>query len=371
MTRRGLDGWPVLWLLASHVSVTACVRPAEERTLEDLEVGIAEAGGLSIEVEGGGAQVRAMTDMAVQLWAQQPVVRFRLSGSTGAPIAFTFENCMPDAELRATAAGGLPLEVTARGGERPTVCRFELAPPAGEDAVLELAPPDAAITDRFRFAAMGDIQTALPHVDDVFERINREPGLRFVFSMGDLVEDGGLDEYELLLDKFELLDIPYYSTIGNHELRANLDRWHDLFGRYNVHFTFKGAAFSIVDSGNASLDPTVYDWLDVWLSGAAGDVHIFGTHYPPIDPVGARQGAFRSRREANKLLAMLAGGEVDLTLYGHIHSYYAFDNAGIPAFISGGGGAIPERFDRIGRHFMVFEIDAQRGVLQKDVIKVD
>ncbi len=371
MTKRDrFDVWPVLWLLASLVSVTACVRPAEERTLEDLEVGIAEAGGLSIEVEGGGAQVRAMTGVAVQLWAQQPVVRVRLSGSTGAPMTFTFENCMPGAELRVTA-GGLPVEVTARGGERPTVCRFELAPPPGQDAVLELAPPDAAIIDRFRFAAMGDIQTALPRVDDVFERINREPGLRFVFSMGDLVEDGGLDEYELLLEKFELLDIPYYSTIGNHELRANLDRWHDLFGRYNVHFTFKGAAFSIVDSGNASLDPTVYDWLDVWLSEAAGDVHIFGTHYPPIDPVGARQGAFRSRREANKLLAMLAGGEVNLTLYGHIHSYYAFDNAGIPAFISGGGGAIPEKLDGIGRHFLVVEVDPERGLGPVGVVRVN
>jgi predicted phosphodiesterase len=360
-----------LALLASLASLTACVRPAEERTLEDLEVGIAQAGGLSIEVEGGGAQVRAMTGLSIQLWAQQPVVRARLRASSDATVEVVFENCMPGAELGARAAGDLPVEVTARGGERPTVCRFELAPPPGQDTVLELAPPDAAIRDRFRFAAMGDIQTALPRVDDVFERINREPGLRFVFSMGDLVEDGGLDEYELLLEKFALLDIPYYATIGNHELRANLDRWHDLFGRYNVHFTFKGAAFSIVDSGNASLDPTVYDWLDVWLSEAAGDVHIFGTHYPPIDPVGARQGAFRSRKEASKLLAMLAGGDVDLTLYGHIHSYYAFDNAGIPAYISGGGGAIPEKLDGIGRHFLVVEVDPERGLGPVGVVRVD
>lgn len=40
---------------------------------------------------------------------------------------------------------------------------------------------------------------------------------------------------------------------------------------------------------------------------------------------------------------------VDLTVHGHVHSYYAFANAGIPAFITGGGGAIPERFDAIGR----------------------
>jgi len=218
---------------------------------------------------------------------------------------------------------------------------------------------------------MGDIQTALPRVDDVFARIDREPGIRFVFSMGDLVEDGRLDEYALLVDKLELLDVPYFSTIGHHELRANLDRWHDLFGRYNVHFLFKGAAFSIVDSGNASLDPLVYDWLDGWLAEGVDRVHVFGTHFPPIDPVGVRQGAFRSRKEAAKLLARLAAGEVDLTLYGHIHSFYAYSNAGIPAYISGGGGALPEKFDGIGRHFLVVEVDPDGGLGPVGVVRVD
>jgi 3',5'-cyclic-AMP phosphodiesterase len=352
----------------------ACVRPAEERTLDDLDVGIAEAEGLSIEIEQGAAQVRTLRAGEIRLWAQQPVLRGRLrSASDGSPAAVTLtvENCMPGAELLARDGGGAPVEVSALGGERPTVCRFELVPPAGQDTVLDLAPPDAGTAGRFRFAAMGDIQTALPSVDEVFERIDQEPDLRFVFSMGDLVEDGRLDEYDLLLAKLERLDIPYFSTIGNHELRANIDRWHELFGRYNVHFTFKGAAFSIVDSGNASLDPLVYDWLDEWTSEAAGGVHVFGTHYPPIDPVGVRQGAFRSRKEAAKLLALLAGGHVDLTLYGHIHSYYAYSNAGIPAYISGGGGALPEKFDGIGRHFLVVEVDPARGIDSVGVVRVD
>jgi predicted phosphodiesterase len=94
-------------------------------------------------------------------------------------------------------------------------------------------------------------------------------------------------------------------------------------------------------------------------------------HIPPVDPIGVRNGSMANRNEAAKLLARLAEGRVDLTLYGHIHSYYSFDNAGIPAFIAGGGGAIPERFDRIGRHFMVFTVDAQNGVTSQRLIKVD
>lgn len=353
------------------LALSGCVRPAEERTLEDLEVGLAEGGGLSIEVEGGAAQVRSIGGGAARLWAQAPALRARLRAGGAGPVELTFENCMPGAELAARDAGGAPLDVVARAGERPTVCRFRIEAPAGEELVLDLAPPDADLTDGFRFAAMGDIQTALPRVHQVFEAINAEPGIRFVFSMGDLVEDGGLDEYDLLIEKLAVLDVPYFSTIGNHELRANLDRWHDLFGRYNTHFTFKGASFSIVDSGNASLDPVVYDWLDGWLDDAKGRVHVFGTHYPPIDPVGVRQGAFRSRKEAARLLSRLAAGDVDLTLYGHIHSYYSYENAGIPAYISGGGGALPEKLDGIGRHFLAIDVTPAGAIGAVGVVRVE
>jgi len=93
-------------------------------------------------------------------------------------------------------------------------------------------------------------------------------------------------------------------------------------------------------------------------------------HIPPLDPTGVRNGAFASRNEAATLLGRFAENGVDLTLYGHIHSYYEFDNAGIPAFISGGGGAIPERFDHMGRHFMVIEVSAGGGVLGTRVVRV-
>jgi Icc-related predicted phosphoesterase len=127
----------------------------------------------------------------------------------------------------------------------------------------------------------------------------------------------------------------------------------------------------MIDSASATLDPLVYDWLDSWLANARSGVNIVAMHIPPLDPTGVRNGAFASRGEAAALLAGFAEARVDLTLYGHIHSYYEFTNAGIQAFISGGGGAIPERFDDIGRHFMVIEVDADRGVTGTRVVRVD
>jgi 3',5'-cyclic AMP phosphodiesterase CpdA len=175
--------------------------------------------------------------------------------------------------------------------------------------------------------------------------------------MGDIAQAAGPEEYAAFEAKLAALPVPYFTTIGNHDLWKGVTPFRDRFGRGNIHFDFHGVAFSLVDSGSAGLDPLVYDWLDGWLDDARDRPHVFATHFPPIDPVGVRAGGFRSRAEAETLLARLAAGRVDLTLYGHIHTYQAFGNAGIPAYISGGGGAHPERWDGIGRHFLV--VDAE------------
>jgi 3',5'-cyclic-AMP phosphodiesterase len=219
---------------------------------------------------------------------------------------------------------------------------------------------------------MADIQTAMPTVDEVFTRISAEPDVRFVISMGDITDRARDDEYELFERQLAFLDVPYYTTLGNHELWADPARYRDRYGRASFQFVFKDVAFTFADSGNAGLDPLVYDWLDDWLDRGRDRVHLFLTHFPLIDPIGVREGSFRSRREAHLLLSRLASAKVDLTLYGHIHSYYAYDNAGIPAFISGGGGADPERWDGIHRHFLVIDLDPEANrVGSVGVVRVD
>ena len=107
-----------------------------------------------------------------------------------------------------------------------------------------------------------------------------------------------------------------------------------------------------------------------FADGAEG-LHVFVTHIAPLDPSGIRNGSFRNRQEAAKLLDRLARRDVDLALYGHVHTFEAFSNVGIPAYISGGGGAIPERLDNIGRHFLVVDLSAEEGILAVDPVRVD
>lgn len=348
-------------------SAVGCVRPGDERTAGELAIGHAESNGIVVDVDDGLAHVRAFGPGELVLWAQAPVIALDLEvpAAAAGPWRLVVDNALPDAVLTgdATSAG--------LAGDRVTRRIFAVELAAGRHRLV-IGPPDAADPARFRFVAMADIQDAMASVHEVFARIAAEPDVRFVLSMGDLAQAALPTEYVAFEAALAALPVPYYTTIGNHDLWEGISPFRERFGRANLHFWFKGVAFTLVDSGNAGLDPVVYDWLDGWLDDARSAVHIFGTHFPAIDPIGIRGGGFRSRAEAQKLLARLARGRVDLTLYGHIHSYLAFDNAGIPAYISGGGGARPEKWDGIGRHFLVVDADPAAGRIDAvAVVRVD
>src|SRR5690606_31258677 len=124
-------------------------------------------------------------------------------------------NALPDATL--TVDGGAPLERAP--GEHPTVAIFTVTLAEGTHT-LRVAPPDADAIEPYRVAAMADIQTALPTVHDVFAAINAVPDLRFVVAMGDITERSEREEYELFDRQLLTLEIPFYTTLGNHELWA-------------------------------------------------------------------------------------------------------------------------------------------------------
>jgi Icc protein len=367
------------------VMLAACTRPSAERALADLEVGSATLGGTNVTITDGMAAIRRLTDNNLELWASAPVIEVTIFTDVAAAWTILVSNTPVDAVLTAgdMIVTARPLRgaaiVTARPlrgaaivrepGTRPTVARFTVPLVAGANRLL-VAPPDHDVPGAFRVAAMADIQTAMGSVHEVFEAISAVPDLRFVVAMGDITDRAEIAEYELFEQKLLSLDIPFYSTIGNHELWADPERWFTRYGRMNFQFTFKGAAFTFVDSGDAGIDPVVEDWLDGWIADAGAKPHVFLTHMPPIDPVAYRYGGFRSMRDGHRLLARLAQGGVDLTLYGHIHTHIEFENAGIPARISGGGGADPMRLDGIDRHFLVLDVD-DRAIQDVRVQRVD
>ncbi len=339
--------------LCTLALVAACTRPGEDRALADREVGVASVGALAVEVTDRLAAIRVLAPGQLGLWASAPTIELTVDvpATAAGPWRITVENALPDAEL---TEAGAPLG-TAIAGPRPTVLVRDVALAAGRH-VLTVGPPLEG-PGPFRIVAMADIQTGLPTVDEVFAEI-ATVAPRFVVCMGDLTDRAELAEYELYEAQLATLPVPIYSTLGNHELWADPARYHQRFGRASYQFVYRDVAFTFADSGDAGLDPLVEDEVEGWLDRAADRTQLFLTHFPPLDPSGIRDGSFRSRRDAQRLVGKLAAGGVDLALYGHIHSYAAFEHAGIPAFVSGGGGARPELWDGIGRHFLVVDLAA-------------
>lgn len=353
--------------------LVTCVGVTDERARRDEDVGKGSIDAAKFEVIDGLASIQRLEPGVVSVWAQAPLLRMHLLANGTAPAAwtFTFDNALPAAILEGSLSTGEAIVVTPLDGARATEKRWVVAVPAGADATLTLRPPSEP-NATWRFALLSDIQEAIDRVQDIYARMNADTSIEFVVSAGDLTTRGAPEQLDRFKLELQRLRVPFFATLGNHELGTDDGApFQRAFGRGNFRFRYGGVQFTFVDSASATLDPRVYDWLAAWLDEGRASTHVVLMHIPPIDPVGVRNGSFAERNEAAKLLAKLADGGVDLTLYGHIHTYFPFSNAGIPAHISGGGGAIPERFDGIGRHYVTVDVDPNGGVVQTGLVRID
>lgn len=345
--------------------LTGCLRPGLDRATLDRTVGQSGAEGLEVQVEGGLATFHAIDAAGATLWAQAPGLHIEIVTDEAREWTLTVRNGVVDAELTSDP----PVDAIREARPLPTEHRWRLQLPAGA-TLLQIGAPDADEAGPFRVAVLSDVQRAIDTVDEVFAVINADPTIRFVVSAGDLVNDGTPDELDAFQAHMARLAVPLYATPGNHERGAEESAWRDAFGRGSFQFVFKGAYFTFADSSAATIDPVVYGWLEGWLAAGTDAAHLFLTHVPPIDPEGGRNGGWRSRREAAKLFTLLGRHAVDAAIYGHVHSLYSYSNGGVDAWISGGGGALPERLDGIERHFLVVDLEAAR-VRAVGVVRVD
>ena len=368
---------------------SSCLNVTEERARRDLEVGKRESAGTRVEVTDGLAAVRALSTSSLELWANAPALRVLLelpgwqapssggAASAEAPPPFTVvvRNVLRGVEVTLRDDEGAPVSVQAveRDAAAEGASEFVFSFERGSGGVFsfELRPPDLDSDRPFTFIALADVQEAIDRVGDVFAKMNEQREARFAMFSGDITEDGSASELAHFQREMRALSMPLYTTLGNHELGDSDVPYHDYFGRGSQSFRFHGVRFTTLDSASATVDPMVYGWLEEWLRAGQAENHLLFMHVAPLDPSGVRNGAFSSRAEAAKILSMLGRARIDTTFYGHVHSYYAFENAGIPAYISGGGGAIPERFDGVGRHFLAVRVDPRVAGTDVDLVRVD
>ncbi len=375
----------VVALSACAASLGACLDVADERARFDLEVGRGAIPEAAVEVRDGLASVQSFEPGALVLWAQAPELEITLitGPQGGGSWLLTLHNALADAAVKRAVVvdqpGGagqsaeiaLDVEPVEPASPLVTLKSWRLELPSGATIKLTIGPPDARSTEPFRFMIFADIQSRIDGVQDMYDRMKEDPTIRFGLISGDLTEQGAPEELRAFQDEMRALPFPLYATLGNHELGHGQHVFQRIFGRGNFSFVFRGVRFTLLDSASATIAPQAYDWLDDWLDDAEGGLHLVVTHIPPLDPAGQRNGAFASRGEANRLLSLLARKGVDMTVYGHVHSFYTFTNAGIEAFISGGGGAIPQRLDGIGRHYLTVDADPVAQRFATSVVRID
>ncbi len=355
--------WTAALALLGALACAGCLDVGDKRAEADALVGQASVGGARITVQDGLAALRRFTPGDVLLWGQAPRLRWTLHTDAAARTwRFEARNIVRDAQLTwqtaaDRSAGRAPQVVprTAVADVPPTyvtTATWSLDLPADTELVFTLAAPDGDAVRPFHFIVFADVQEAIAGVQDLYEAMNLEDGPEFCLISGDLTMNGTAAEFDRFERELQRLRLPCFATLGNHDVADEDTAWHRRFGRGNFSFVHRGTRFTLLDSASATLSPKVWPWLDSWLAAGRTQPHLVMMHIPPLDRDGARSGAFASRAEAHQLLTKLAAAGVDLTLYGHVHTYASYTNAGIPAHISGGGGSIPMQLDGIGRHFL-------------------
>ena len=342
-----MGGTAARLLTALVVMVGACMHPADERARYDFEeVGHASAQGVTIAADPGVVLTASATPPRFTVRASAPHLVIDVDGTGTAEIVVT--NLTADAEV--SGAG-----VTAVSSPAPLSRRVEVELPAR----IDLAPADNSALRPVRFAYTSDFHINTGAMTALVAAVNADPTIEMVMCGGDIIDKGSeLDQWERLAPILAELAVPFYTTVGNHELNGDGGvEYHRRLGRMSYTFDYHGVRVAFADSGSATMAPRVFDYLDDTLAATGAAVRLLVTHTPLFDSSGIRNGGFSSRLEAERILAMLVRNEVDLLLYGHVHSFEAFQNARIPAYIANGGGGQDNAFDGIGDHYLAIDID--------------
>ena len=200
--------------------------------------------------------------------------------------------------------------------------------------------PVAVDPDSFRFAVFGDIH--IKH--DTLNRLSRfkqdvaPRGIGFFCVLGDLAHDGAADEYARAESMLSVVGIPYYATIGNHDL-YQADGWSSFKGGFGP------SCYSVViagrlkliflDTADGTIGATQFDWLEEQLNDGGPHWKIVGTHYPVYDGITPSMWRLASAAERAKLQSLLRDYRAYAYVAGHIHGWRYARVAGVNHFTVG------------------------------------
>lgn len=204
-------------------------------------------------------------------------------------------------------------------------CRFTLSPYEAETPKLLLneanmqkilleepqAPPD------FKIALISDTHNYYDDLDDQIKKINTNGPYAFVVVLGDLTNQGLLEEFKKTKSLLDDLNFPYLTVVGNHDLLSNGNEIFDkMFGPHDFSLIYKNAEFIFFNNNNWEAGGPVPNtiFIESKLMASISPVKILLAHVSPDD-----KDRF-SETEIESFKTRLTTYGVDYIINGHNHN---------------------------------------------------
>ncbi|MEO5970492.1 MAG: metallophosphoesterase, partial [Bdellovibrionia bacterium] len=184
--------------------------------------------------------------------------------------------------------------------------------------------------------------------------------IKFFVVLGDLTEDGTSEEYRVVKSALEGVGIPYYATIGNHDLfqdssAGGWGTWKSTFGPATYSVVVSNAVrFIFLDTASGDIGANQFLWLKAQLLTKVPFTFV-GSHYPIYDGITPIMWRLASLEERYKLTSVLDEGGVYAYISGHIHGYRENQVASFKHFIA--GSMFPYELDYGPHGYLLFTYD--------------
>jgi serine/threonine-protein phosphatase CPPED1 len=198
--------------------------------------------------------------------------------------------------------------------------------------------PSAPMT----FAVFGDTRGGAPVFEKLLQQVDRDPEITFAIHLGDLVKEGGREEYLSFFKQIRQLQKPLLAVVGNHEIQnRGREYYQEFFGPGYYSLQINDAYLLVLDDADiAGPDAAQLRWLTRELEKAqAFKTRLVFLHIPLYDPRGGKNHHCLEEGAARRLRELFQKYRVSHIFAGHIHGYFTGRWQGVPYTITGGAGA--------------------------------
>ena len=143
------------------------------------------------------------------------------------------------------------------------------------------------------------------------------PSDQFILICGDVTQCGYKEDYHAFYNYLNGFGIPYYPTIGNHDLYFEGWRnYRDILGRPCYTFTAGPARLIALDSANGTLGGKQLNWLKQILKSKTEPLCFVFTHFDFFNP------GFTDFEENLMLMSLFENNNINYVFMGHTHEYH-------------------------------------------------